>query len=611
MRGALGAVAVVAIVAVLALSACTPATTPATPEEIALGGMVEQSRGHLANAVANARAGRWDLAAAHAAHPAEMQQAIDAALSKHDADADGALRQGAKDVVAAAQAKDLARLEALVAEQDARYARIPAIVMGADRVADVSYRASVVATLTEAVANEYGDSLQDGRIVQLTEYQDAYAFLGRAHTIWTDIAPEIARTHQQQHDEAAAALADLDAALPGLDPPAAPRSADTVAAAAQTVKTELNEAVSASTGVAGTAAFAAATERLDTALAALDKGDAATAAGEVHEFVGAWSAIEATVKARSTEAYAAIEEDTAVATSALAKQPADTTAARAAITRTRDRLRPFAETTASYGPFDAAVILLREGFEALLVIAALLAFLEKSGNAAKQKWIWAGGTAGVGASVAVALVVNVAFAASTSAGVNREILEGATGIFAAAMLVYMSYWLHSKSSISSWQRYIEEKSTSALARNSLLSIALIAFLAVFREGAETVLFYLGIAPAIGVGDLLLGLGIGVVGLTVLGLVVLVFGMRIPIRPFFLVATVLVYYLAFKFIGSGIHSLQVAGLVPTTSGSLPDIDFFGVFPTWETTVVQLTLLIGACGLLLYERLRPHAERVAAD
>jgi len=360
-----------------------------------------------------------------------------------------------------------------------------------------------------------------------------------------------------------------------------------------------------------TATFASARAHLAGALAALDRGDPAAARAEVAAFRNDWTDIEGVVKARSATAYGAIENDTAAALSRLAARPADMPAAREAVARIQTTLEPFAESSTTYGVFDAAIILLREGFEALLVVAALLAVLAKSGNADKRKWIWAGSGTGVLASVGVALLVNVAFSAGTAAGANRELLEGVTGLFAAAMLVYVSYWMHSKANISSWQRYIREKSTSALARNSLLSLALIAFLAVFREGAETALFYLGIAPSIALVDLVLGLVIGVAGLVALGVVMLVFGVRIPIRPFFLTTSVLVYYLAFKFAGAGIHALQVAGIVPATSGSLlPDIGFFGVFPTWETTLVQLALLAVAVGVILYERARASRQGVAA-
>src|SRR4029453_11658312 len=108
-------------------------------------------------------------------------------------------------------------------------------------------------------------------------------------------------------------------------------------------------------------------------------------------------------------------------------------------------------------------------------------------------------------------------------------------------------WLHSKSSLHAWQKYVRERTSAALAGGGMFSLGLISFLAVFREGAETALFYIGIAPAIAMRDLALGIGLGKLALVVIGVLMLVFGLRIPLRPFFLVSSVLLYYLAFKFI----------------------------------------------------------------
>ena len=285
----------------------------------------------------------------------------------------------------------------------------------------------------------------------------------------------------------------------------------------------------------------------------------------------------------------------------LASTPPSTTEALAVIEEMRADLSPLV-SVAQYGLADAAIIMLREGLEALLVMAALLAFLSKSGNTGKKSWIWLGGLAGIGASVVTAVLVQQLFAGPL-AGANRELIEGFAGILAAAMLVYVSYWMHRKSHIGAWQSYIRQQSSSALARNSLLGLALIAFLAVYREGAETVIFYMGIAPSIALRDLLMGIGAATAVLVVLGVLMLRFGLRIPLRPFFLVTSILLYYMAFKFVGTGIHALQVAGIVPATARPyLPTLGLLGVFPTVETTIVQVVLLALAVAVVVFLRLR---------
>ena len=172
---------------------------------------------------------------------------------------------------------------------------------------------------------------------------------------------------------------------------------------------------------------------------------------------------------------------------------------------------------------------------------------------------------------------------------------------AAVMLFYVSYWLHSKARLSVWQTYIRERSTAALAGGSMFSLGMLAMLAVFREGAETAVFYLGIAPSILPSDLAVGLGLGVVALIAVGIATISIGLRLPLRPLFLASSVLIYYLGFKFVGMGLHALQVSGVLPATPAPLPGSDFLGVYPTWETALPQLLLLIAA-GVVLWITLR---------
>jgi len=361
--------------------------------------------------------------------------------------------------------------------------------------------------------------------------------------------------------------------------------------------------------VAPVAAVAAQLSLLSDAQQRITAQDAPGAAADVQSFIRGWPSVEATVAGKDAAAYTRIENEMAQAYGLLTSSPPGYQQASAVVADMQTRLAPYAQQV-RYGAFDAAIILLREGFEALLVFGALLAFLKRSGNGDKQGWIWAGGGAGLGLSVVIAVVVNLAFA--RAGGSNRELLEGVTGLVAAGMLLWMMFWLHSKSSAHSWNRYISERGSRALATNSLMSLTAIAFLAVLREGAETVLFYVGIAPAIDTGQLLAGLAVGGVALVLVAVLMLVVGVRIPIRPFFLATSVLVFFLAFKFAGMGVHSLQVAGVLQAHSASyLPSSDFFGVFPTWETALVQLIILAGAALGLRFSRGHQQEHAPAAQ
>jgi high-affinity iron transporter len=341
---------------------------------------------------------------------------------------------------------------------------------------------------------------------------------------------------------------------------------------------------------------------LDSARDRLQQHDQQGALAALGTFQQDWLAVETTVKAKSPAAYAATEDDSAVVEAMLSGPTPRVNEADAALVAMRDRLAPLADNGASYGVFDAFVIILREGLEALLVVGALVAFLNRSGNRDKQPWIWGGATVGVVLSVILAMILQQLFSRA-GAGLGSELVEGLVGVAAAVMLFYMSYWLHAKSRLGAWQSYIRERSTRALAGGSVLSLAAIALLAVFREGAETAVFYLGIAPSIATGDLLLGLALGVLALSGVAGSVLLVGLRLPLRPFFLASSALIYYLGFKFLGTGLHSLQVAGVIPSSPVPLPSSDLVGFYPTWQTVLPQITLLILAVAVLWLRQRQP--------
>ncbi len=361
-------------------------------------------------------------------------------------------------------------------------------------------------------------------------------------------------------------------------------------------------AVNPSSSATTTTTIASVLGLLETARTAQTKGDYVAAAALVSKFQNDWLDVEGQVKTRSTEDYRQTENDMAVAFNLLSQKSPE---GKAVLDRMITRLEPYKQTS-RYGVFDATIILLREGLEALLVVVALLTFLKKSGNSEKQPWIWSGVGVGLALSIVLGIIIQTVFSSAINAS-NREVIEGITGLVAAVMLIYISYWMHSKSSAVSWNRYIKQKSTAALAKGSLFGLAFLSFLAIFREGAESVLFFLGMGSGISLSDLLIGLTIGAVALVIIGFFLVVAGLKIPIGPFFLIASILVFYLCFKFVGVGLHALQVGKIIPATPSSyLPENGFFGLYPTWETTIPQLLLLLGAIFVAVNGRVRDKRE-----
>jgi high-affinity iron transporter len=239
---------------------------------------------------------------------------------------------------------------------------------------------------------------------------------------------------------------------------------------------------------------------------------------------------------------------------------------------------------------QSATIILREGFEVVLIIGALLAYVRKSGNLGMRRPILLGTAAGVVFSLASAYVLVELLRASGAAG---DVLEGIAMLLATGVLFFVSYWLISKAEADKWQRYIQGKVKGALARGSAAALAGAAFLAVYREGVETVLFYQALAAS-SAGSLHAVAGGFAAGLLLLGVLYAAFmrlGMRIPLRQFFLGTSFLLYYLAFVFAGKGIRELQEAGVVGVTAvGGVPSIDLLGIYPTLETLFIQGILLV---------------------
>lgn len=420
------------------------------------------------------------------------------------------------------------------------------------------------------------------------------------HELWESFEDEVRDQNPTAYVELEGALAAVKAALQArpLDPGAVQMAYDHLREEANEIAADFGGTEAEAPPVIE-AAPADLMRSLNAAYNAVEAGDADEAAEELNFVIRAWPSVEGAIAAKSPDAYTAIEVDLSRAAAALKARPADLNSAEAALERLRETLSPFVSLQ-TYTLLDAAAIILREGLEALLVIVALLAFLQRSGNSDKRRWIWAGGLLGILASIITAFLLQAVFSYASS-GQNREVIEGATGLIAAGLLFYVSYWLHSKASLGAWQKYINVRTSQALARGSVASLALLSFLAVFREGAETTVFYLGMASSIALNDLLLGLGLGVAVLVVAAFLMLKVGLRLPLRPFFRIAGLLVYYLGFKFVGSGIHALQVGGALPASLiDFVPTIPLIGLYPTWETVGLQLLLLAGALAAILYLR-----------
>ena len=261
--------------------------------------------------------------------------------------------------------------------------------------------------------------------------------------------------------------------------------------------------------------------------------------------------------------------------------------------------------TSSFG--QAFVILLREGLEALLVVAAIIAYLIKSGHKNMVKYIYLGLAAGIVASLIVAALFGLLFNGS---GPQQEITEGVVALFAMLMLLYTSNWMISRSSVQAWNKYISDQTTAAVSKGSLISLALLSFLAVFREGAETVIFYQAIfAVSSGADSLIWGGFVAAAAvLVVIFLLIRFASVRIPIRPFFTGTSALMSVLVVIFAGGGVHALiEGDALAGMYIQGLPTNDWLGFYPYVETITAQIVAAIVVISLLCVSIARSRGKR----
>ncbi len=240
-------------------------------------------------------------------------------------------------------------------------------------------------------------------------------------------------------------------------------------------------------------------------------------------------------------------------------------------------------------------IIVREGLEAILVIAAIIAYLTRSGNGKSLKNVYIGAIAGVAASFAAAAVLAWAKRAFVGAGLAQEVIEGITALIAVCVLFYVSNWMISKAEAASWSRYINGKVQSSVEQGSSFALAFTAFLSVFREGAEVVLFYQPMLSEGNPGMVWTGFGVGCVLLVFVYLAITRLSIKLPIKVFFTATSILMAVMCVSFLGSGIKELaegNVFDLALRVPG-VPEndvIQIFGIYPWLETLLPQLILAI---------------------
>ncbi len=255
-------------------------------------------------------------------------------------------------------------------------------------------------------------------------------------------------------------------------------------------------------------------------------------------------------------------------------------------------------TTVPYFLYSSG-ILFREGLEALLVIIALIAAVRQAGYAARARDIYAGALIALGCSILLAWAVQHELGDNTS-----DTLEGVFQLLAVVTLFYVSSWITSKSQAKQWKNFIGTQVKAAQrSKGPSLALGLTAFLAVMREGAETIVFFQALMAGATETAERHAIFIGVVAGS-FALVAAFIGLRkvtfmVPIGPVFTATSVLLYALAVIFAGQGIASFQESGVVGATFvNHVPTLPMLGLYPTVQTLIAQGILLILAMAALVW-------------
>jgi high-affinity iron transporter len=400
-----------------------------------------------------------------------------------------------------------------------------------------------------------------------------------------------------------AARSDLElsdvvrAGMPGTAmPPAShltPRQLQNVVAYLRTMPLKTIPTAVAERGTDAAATSARVVSFMDQSLTAARGGRTNDAADRAFDAYIAFEPMETRARARSPGLVANMEKHFADFRGAV--RSGDIRAAERARDVIETTMPSIVELTRPTGSgveafWQSFLIIFREGLEAILVIGAIVAFLLKTGHRERLRSIWWGvGLALLASGVTAVVLVTILNAMPAT----REIIEGVTLLVAVAVLFSVSYWLISKVEAAKWQKFIQERVTLALEKGGGRALAFVAFLAVYREGAETALFYQALLNegTRVIVPILLGILVGAAALAVIFTLFYRFGVRVPLRRLFAATSVLLYYMAFVFMGKGIRELQEGNLVSITIiPGAPHVDLLGLYPTVESLLAQMVLLV---------------------
>ncbi|HVQ07294.1 MAG TPA: cytochrome c/FTR1 family iron permease [Allosphingosinicella sp.] len=360
----------------------------------------------------------------------------------------------------------------------------------------------------------------------------------------------------------------------------------------------------------GSQALAVAHELLRQSLAAYRAGDRARASElALAAYLDGFEPVEAVLSARDGGLVVEVEGAMGRLRAAIARgAPAEEVAAeaeriQALYARAEAALAPEAGSAASTF-LGALAILLREGLEALLIVVAMIGFLRKAERRDMLRWVHIGWIGALVAGVATWWAANQFI---TISGAGRELTEGFGSLLAAIILLFVGVWMHGKAQAGAWQAYVRDKLDKALTRGSAWFLAFLAFIAVYREVFETIIFFASMGGEGNGGALFGGIAVGIALLALIAWAMLRLSARLPIGKFFQYSSALIAVLAVVLAGKGVAALQEAGMLGVNPlAGFPRSPMLGVYPALEPLLAQAaTIILLVAGFLRANRKAPAA------
>ncbi|HIE55266.1 MAG TPA: FTR1 family iron permease [Chromatiaceae bacterium] len=466
--------------------------------------------------------------------------------------------------------------------------------------AEVAEREQLLYLFTDLIIIEYANGVRDGRITIPIEYQEATTFRTQAESVFEELRPVIAANDPAAADRLAQLYAEMEIIIADLGPV---DDIDRMVAEALSlievnleVKPDLNDP---------TAAFIVVDTLLNDLIVAVEQGDYAQAEQNRLEAYAMFEsgpeqrlANRAPLLTRTLEGLFWEGTGGEPGLAVLLREEADVATIEAHIEELRVHIaeaESFLATglTGTLAAVNSAVIIIREGLEAVLIVGAILGYMRATAETKQYtRWVYIG----VIAAIALSLVTWWASLSLITISVaNRELIEGVTSLLAVVVLFYVTNWLFHKVYVIDWATFVKEKVGKALTTGSALTLAGLGFTVVYREGFETVLFYQALLFDADGTAVLAGFLVGLLIFIAVAYAILRMSKQLPLKTFFTVTGILLMLLAFNFTGAGIRELQEAGVVPSTLLTwMPEnlilMETMGIFPTMETTLAQAVFLI---------------------